>query len=269
MCWEVDVVQVLAESPMVTADPGEARLLVERWGAAILSGWGTTAHDAVAAAHAIFGRDVLQAPSPSEVRFGGDRDRRLPTIDNTTPLPAHTDGFAYGDRYPDYFLLSCAHSSPLGGESFLVDGEAVVDLLAARRGGRDLVERLQTVPVDQTEPDMQRSVSPIIGRTTTGRLMLRRFPFQRPSEDSTEPERDATMIDAWKDAITAAAERAPRFKLQAGDVAVIDNYRMMHGREGYADLARQMWRVWVWTTSAWGVPDGRLHSDSRYAVAEP
>jgi hypothetical protein len=49
---------------------------------------------------------------------------------------------------------------------------------------------------------------------------------------------------------------------------VIDNYRMMHGREGYADLDRQMWRVWVWTTSAWGVPDGPLHSDSRYAHAD-
>jgi alpha-ketoglutarate-dependent taurine dioxygenase len=261
-------VQVLMEGPMTTRDPGEARRLVERWGAAILTGCGTTADDAVAAAHAVFGADVLQAPSPSEVRIGGDRDRRLPMIDNTTPLPAHTDGFAYGDRYPDYFLLSCAHASPVGGESFLVDGEAVVDGLAARRGGRDLVTRLQTVPVDQTEPDMQRSVSPIIGRTRAGRLMLRRFPFQRAADDSAEPERDAAMIDAWKDAVAAAAEEAPRFKLRAGDIAVIDNYRMMHGREGYADLDRQMWRVWIWTTAAWGVPDGRLHSDSRYAVAD-
>jgi alpha-ketoglutarate-dependent taurine dioxygenase len=259
---------MLMEGPMSTRDPAEARLLVERWGAAVLTGWGTSADDAVAAAHAIFGADVLQAPSPSEVRIGGDRDRRLPTIDNTTPLPPHTDGFAYGDRYPDYFLLSCAHASPAGGESFLVDGEAVLDELAARRGGRDLVERLQTVPIDQTEPEMQRSVSPIVGRTSSGRLMLRRFPFQRAAEDSAEPIRDATMIDAWRDAIAAAGERAFRFKLEAGDIAVIDNYRMMHGREGYADLERQMWRVWIWTTSAWGVPDGRLHSDSRYAVAE-
>jgi alpha-ketoglutarate-dependent taurine dioxygenase len=261
-------VQVLTESPMSTRDPAEARLLTERWGVSILTGWGTSPDDAVAAAHAIFGADVREAPSPSEVRIGGDRDRRLPTIDHTTPLPAHTDGFAYGDRYPDYFLLSCAHSSAVGGESFLVDGEAVVDELAARRGGRDLVARLQTVPVDQTEPDMQRSVSPIIGRTAAGRLMLRRFPFQRPAEDSAEPERDAAMIDAWKDAVAEAAARAPRFKLRAGDVAVVDNYRMMHGREGYADLDRQMWRVWIWTTAAWGVPDGRLHSDSRYATSE-
>ena len=240
--------------PIRTTDPREARLLVERNGAAILSGWGTSPDDAVAAAHAIFGGDVLEAPSPSEVRIGGDRDRKLPHIDNTTPLQAHTDGFSYGDRYPDYFLLACAHSSPVGGESFLVDGEAVVAELAARHGGGDLVERLQSVAVDQTEPDMQRSVSPIIGRTSAGRLMLRRFPFQRPSEESVDVERDTMMIEVWKEAIVAAGERAPRFKLLPGEVAVVDNYRMMHGREGYADLDRLMWRVWVWTTAAWGVP---------------
>ena len=75
------------------------------------------------------------------------------------------------------------------------------------------------------------------------------------------------MIDAWRDAIATAADAAPRFKLHAGDVVVVDNYRMMHGREAYADLDRLMWRVWVWTKAAFGVPGGPLHSDSRYASA--
>src|SRR5689334_7883450 len=112
-------VHLLLDTPTRTREPAEARQLVERTGMAILTGWDTSADAAVGAAHAVFGADVLQAPPPSEVRIGGDRDRRLPSIDNTTPLPAHTDGFAYGDRYPDYFLLSCAHASPVGGESFL------------------------------------------------------------------------------------------------------------------------------------------------------
>ena len=255
------------DTPARSRDPRHVRTLVERHGAAILTGWGTSPDHAVEAAHAIFGDDVLQAPLPSEVRAGGDRDRRLPTIDHTTPLPPHTDGFAYGDRYPDYFLLSCAHASPVGGESFLVDGEAVVDHLAGRPGGRDTVQRLQDVAVDQTEPGMQRSVTPIIGRTADGRLMLRRFPDQRPAENSTDRARDAAMIAAWAAAIATAADAAPRFRLHAGDVAVVDNYRMMHGREAYADLDRLMWRVWVWTTSAFGVPVGPLHTDSRYASA--
>jgi len=255
------------ETPARSRDPRHVRTLVERDGAAILTGWGTSPDHAVEAAHAVFGDDVLQAPLPSEVRAGGDRDRRLPSIDHTTPLLPHTDGFAYGDRYPDYFLLSCAHASPEGGESYLVDGEAVVDHLAGRPGGRDVVQRLQDVAIDQTEPGMQRSVTPVIRRTAAGRLMLRRFPYQRPADDSADPVCDAAMIDAWRDAIATAGNAAPRFKLQAGDVVVVDNYRMMHGREAYADLDRLMWRVWVWTTASYGVPGGPLHSDSRYASA--
>ena len=68
------------------------------------------------------------------------------------------------------------------------------------------------------------------------------------------------MIDAWRDAIATAGDAAPRFKLHAGDVVVVDNYRMMHGREAYADLDRLMWRVWVWTTASFGVPGGPPHT---------
>ncbi len=252
--------------PVVTTEPGEVRRIVERDGAAVLAGWGTSADDAVAAAHAIFGAAVLRAPDPSLVRAGGERDRRLPMIDHTTPLEAHTDGFAYGDAYPDYFLLSCATASPHGGESFLGDGDDVVARRGAHPAGGELLRRLQTVPVDQTEPGMQPSCSPVIGRTREGRLMMRRFVHQRPAPDSDDPEIDAAMIGAWWDAIARASRTARRFKLRPGDVAVIDNYRMMHGREAYTDIERLMWRVWVWTTAAHRVPDGPLHSDSRYAA---
>ena len=30
--------------------------------------------------------------------------------------------------------------------------------------------------------------------------------------------------------------------------------RVMHGREPYTDLDRQLWRVWCWTSRANGVP---------------
>ena len=247
-------------------DPELARRLVERDGCAILTGVGTSPDDAVAIAHAVYGTSVLRAPDPSEVRAGGDRDRRLPTIDHTTPLLPHTDGFAYGELYPDYFHLLCAESSPVGGESFLVDGYRVIDELVAGGDG-DLIARLEAVAVDQTEPDMQRSITPIIGTTPLGRRMLRLFPFQRPSAESTDPDGDAAMIAAWRAAILAAAEQTPRFKLAPGEAVLVDNYRMMHGREAYTDLSRLMWRVWVWTDAALGIPGGPLHSDSRYAVA--
>ena len=57
------------------------------------------------------------------------------------------------------------------------------------------MQRLQDVAIDQAEPGMARSVTPVIGRTAAGRLMLRRFPYQRPSDDSADPARDVVMID--------------------------------------------------------------------------
>ena len=101
--------------------------------------------------------------------------------------PPHTDGFAYGDRYPDYFLLSLRPR--LAGRRRVVPRRRGGRRRPARRPAAAVAtssQRLQTVPVDQTEPGMQRSVSPVIGRTVAGRLMLRRFPFQRPAEDSTD-----------------------------------------------------------------------------------
>ena len=46
---------------------------------------------------------------------------------------------------------------------------------------------------------------------------------------------------------------------------MVDNYRMFHGRDPYTDADRMLWRVWVWTRDALGVPELELASDSRYA----
>ncbi|MET0147440.1 MAG: TauD/TfdA family dioxygenase [Ilumatobacteraceae bacterium] len=255
----------LGETPARSRDPQHVRGLVERDGAAVLTGWGTSPDHAVEAAHAVFGDDVLQAPLPSEVRAGGERAWRLPPSDHAALVLPRTEGFADDDRFPDYLLMCCAHTSPDGGESYVVDGEAVVDHLAGRPGGRDLVQRLQDVDVDHAEPGAPRVLEPVIGRTRAGRLVLRRFPAQRTADDSADPALDTAMIGAWHDAIAIAGSAAPRFMLRPGDVAVIDNYRMMHGREPYADLDRLMWRVWVWTTAALGVPAARRPPPRRLA----
>lgn len=256
-----------ADPPFRSPDPDAVRAAVVADGVAVLTGWGIDAESAVDAGRALFGDEIVEIPSAAEVRSGGVNDRVAKPINETMPLPPHTDGFVYGDRYPDHFLLACACSSPEGGESIAVDGYAVLDAMQAQPGGEALVERMATAVIDQTEPGMQGSLTPIIGTGPTGRVMLRRFPFQKPAEDSPDPVADAAMIAAWHAAALAAGDAAPRFKLGPGNVAVFDNYRMLHGREPYTDTSRLMWRVWIWTTASYGVPDGRLHSDSRYASA--
>lgn len=112
---------------------------------------------------------------------------------------------------------------------------------------------------------MQLALSPIVMDNGRGRTMVRKTLEQKPAPDSTDPQRDARMISIWNDTIDAAVEEAPRFKLHPGQTLVVDNYRLLHGRDAYQDLQRMLWRVWVWTDSALGVPDLPLASDTRHA----
>jgi gamma-butyrobetaine dioxygenase len=248
-----------APAPVRTRDPERIRPLVERDGAAILFGWGCGAEDAVDAARAVFGSTLLDVSAPAEMSSTAPADEPVAV--------AHTDGAAYGNRYPDFVLLSCAGWSVAGGDHFLVDGEAVVDHLASGPGGRDLVHRLQTVVVDHNGPAERQAGSPVIGRTIAGRLMLRRFQGHRAAASSTAPAADAAMLARWRDTIDRAAAGATRFAMRPGDVAVVDNYRMMHGRDPCPDPQRRLWRVWIWTTAAYGVP-GRERVLGRRAVAD-
>ena len=236
-------------TPVRSRDPERIRSLVERDGVAILSGWGTSADDAVEAARAVFGPALLHAPPADEVVPAGVGGRRRAGSTN-----AHTDGAVHGDHCPDYVLLCGAVWSGAGGESFVVDGEAVVDHLAGGPGGRELVHRLQTVTVDHSVPGRRRVGSTVIGRTSAGRLMLRCYATQRPAASSEAADEDAAMLSRWRETIDAAASAAPRFAVRAGEVAVVDNYRMMHGRDACPDATQRLWRVWTWTTAAHGVP---------------
>ncbi len=251
--------------PERTAEPNEVASLVRCHGAAILTGVGRSAEAAVELPGAIFGDAVLAVPPAAEVRDAGGQDRRYTGVSQHTRLRCHTDGFSYGDRYPDYFLLLCEDASPEGGESMLVDGDALFDWLAAEPTTAAFAARLQTVPVEQTEPGKRRSTAPLVGRSPSNRRMFRRFPEQAPADDAVDPEADAAMIARWQQLIDDVSLFSPRFKLAPGEAVVIDNYRVFHGREPYADWCRKMWRVWIWTTAGCGVPDGLLHSDSRYA----
>ncbi len=217
----------------------------------------------------IFGDRALAVPESAMVREGGEMDRRPDGLDHTTRSKPHTDGYSYGDECPDYFLLSCEYQSEAGGESLMLDGYALLEALAGHPGLAWLTEGLSTRVIDQTEPGKRLSHSTIVQTTPSGRRMLRRTADQVPLIDSDDPERDAEMIRLWKMAIDRAAdavEPSERPKLRAGEAVLVDNYRMFHGREAYADLERLMWRVWIWSDEAKGVPEGMLHSDSRFAA---
>ena len=254
--------------PSIAQSMSQALKLLDETGAVIVQNVGGEAEHARSLALDLFGERAVAVPEPARVFDGGEMDRKAPGLDNTAALPAHTDGFGYGDLYPDYLLLDCVRTSEQGGENFLIDGYGVLAAMAEHEATRWVAQALQDVPMDQTEKDMQPSVSPIIQRTEAGRIMVRRTFDLRPAPGSADPSRDMAMVDAWHDCIDRAAQAAPRFKLRPGQALVVDNYRLFHGRNAYADLGRMMWRVWIWTRDSHsGPPDMPLHSDTRFAHA--
>ena len=241
---------------------------VRHHGAVVVTGVEPGADAARQLATDIFGDRVRAVPEAAKVTDGGEKDRKPDGLDHTTRSRAHTDGFAYGDLCPDHFLLACDHHSEVGGESLLLDGYAIIDRLAGNAATAELADALATTIIDQTEPGMRTALSPIVQNTPSGRRLLRRTSSQVPAPDSADAARDAEMIRLWKLAIDIASDvvaQDQRPKLQTGEAVIVDNYRMFHGREAYTDLDRLMWRVWIWTDEAPGVPGGMLHSDSRFA----
>jgi hypothetical protein len=62
-----------------------------------------------------------------------------------------SDGFAYGDQLPDYFLLACHTASDSGGENYLVDGLKVLELIDSDPVTSWAADALRSRKIDQTE----------------------------------------------------------------------------------------------------------------------
>lgn len=250
--------------PQRTADPAEARAHVASTGAAILTGCGLGADAAQNAAEAVFGSEIVALPPAAPIRPGPATSARAADDGSERGMP-HTDGFAYGNALPDHFLLLVDHQCAQGGANFLVDGWRVLDDFAASPVTAPLAKALSEVSVDQTETGMHESIAPIVLTGPDGSRMVRRPLEQRPRPDSSEPVIDAAVIGAWRAAVDEAAHRAPLVRVEAGEALVIDNRRVLHGRDAYVDQRRSLWRVWVWTDLSLAVPEGQLASDRRNA----
>ncbi|MEM7098543.1 MAG: TauD/TfdA family dioxygenase [Pseudomonadota bacterium] len=258
--------------PQLAESMTHAKVLLEREGAALINQVEGSADSAKTVMRELLGDRLKALPEPAKVLEGGEKDRKQAGTTHHDALMVHTDGFAYGDLYPDTLVLVCVNASTEGGESFLVDGYEILTSLAGHPDTRWAAAALASIKVDLTEEGMQAALSPIVLKTPQNRLMVRRTLDEhgngpKVSPASTNPQRDQEMIDIWTQAIETAAVAAPRFHLKPGQALLVDNYRMFHGREGYADPQRMMWRVWGWSDQSLGVPDIPLYSDTRYAHA--
>lgn len=166
----------------------------------------------------------------------------------------HTDGPHRPGQPPEIFTLLCVRQARVGGALVLVDADDVVAALDAAT-----IQTLQGYFLfDQREP----------GTVPVSRRVLRRntgsgqwtFSYLRQYIELghryphawalTEPQRRALdRLDEVLDRLAGAASGHQLVKLRPGQLIIVDNRRVLHGRtsfeDDFPDSGRLMLRTWV------------------------
>lgn len=259
-------------SPERTPDPRRAFHLWSSDGAVILTTNRSDFAGMLAGARDVFGPRILVHQSPVTVA-----DSTIPGQDsyyaaatrtvngNADVAPdLHIDGYLpFGDHYPDLVFLLCQRQAAGGGESFIVDGQRLVDAIASDPTQRALSRFLWDIKLEQSRSDGVEpagtgkpvpSRRPVASRTCAGRLTVRRHRHQRLIDDAPSRADDRRHLAAWAWITEEAARTAPRFLLQPGDLLCLDNYRVFHGREAYTGPGGILPKLWAWSDMAFGLP---------------
>ena len=216
----------------------EARALLARDGAVVLTGHENTSDALVVAAAQVVG-DRLRELYPHRVRTSRDGD----------PVHLHADSFdvvvdlggaPQRRRHPDedHVLVQCARPAPEGGDSFALDAYAFVDHLATADPA--LHDFLTGTDVDLYGAWAGLRGLPAVPRagrhveyTRTGRRVVRRTDGAVPLHRDPAADHIHAQLARLGEAVLAAEQALPRFRLDEGDILVLDNYRCWHGRDAH------------------------------------
>ena len=150
-------------------------------------------------------------------------------------LGAHSDN-PYRDPTPTLQLLHCLASSAGGGENTLVDAFRVAaDLDAAS------FELLARHPLrfryadDETELEAER---PVLSLDARGELQAVHFNTRSAAPAPSLPREWYDAYRAFGRALGSTRYQV-RFKLDPGDLFIVDNLRVLHGRTGYSEAGER------------------------------
>ena len=152
------------------------------------------------------------------------------------PLTAHTDN-PYRDPVPSLQLLHCMTSDSIGGDTTLVDGFRVAEAL--REQQPEAFNQLTTIPVRfrfQDRDTLLENETEIIKLDKHGEVVAIHFnnPTAQPFDFSAE------LIRPYYASYKAFAQMLEdeafqiRFKLSPGDLYIVDNRRVLHGRTAFS-----------------------------------
>ena len=151
-------------------------------------------------------------------------------------LEPHSDN-PYRDPVPGYILLHCLENDADGGDSTLVDG-----FHAAARLRRDNPVAFATLAATDVtfryhdDSAFLEHQCPLIATNAAGEVVQIRYNNRTEMVDRLPID----QLDAYYAARAAfwrlIAPESPltlRFRLQPGELLMMDNYRLLHGRTGY------------------------------------
>jgi hypothetical protein len=224
-------------------------LAVERDGAAVVSGVAVESDDALL--------DVVSAVgAPSGQGNGGG------VIYDVTPQAEGTDFSRTAQRFPlhtdstflpephAYIALACVEAPAAGGggESCMVSADVLRDELT-QRCGEDVVQALSepAFPFVIQEPGGERALH-LLAILETGadgppRVRYRLDAIVRALQEHelVLGPRHAAALEALEE-VLGDPDLQVRFALRPGDVLIVDNHRMLHGRSEIDEGAQRLLR---------------------------
>ena len=143
------------------------------------------------------------------------------------------------DPDEDYLFMHCGAPADSGGDSVLVDGYALVARLREHRP--ELHAFLTGVDVDyfgaRHTPPRGVPHTPLVRRlvehTRGGRMAVRASDYAMPVPREPHADEHLALIEEYADVLATVFEVAPRFRLAEGELFALDNYRFLHGRDGF------------------------------------
>jgi gamma-butyrobetaine dioxygenase len=153
--------------------------------------------------------------------------------------PFHTDSQMLMGVPPHVQVMACRAPAEVGGESLYLDTWTLLERLAADDPA--LLEQLFSVP--RHLPFVFGDVHGPSLSLRGGSLVFTHTPRPRPEDEV------ARALASHLDATPYYALRA-----EAGDVLVIHNHRMLHGRRAFDDDRRSFVRVLAWRQRPWPAP---------------
>ncbi|MEV5236132.1 TauD/TfdA family dioxygenase [Streptomyces pseudogriseolus] len=217
---------------------GTARELLARDGAVILTGHENTPDALVVAAAQVIG-DRLRELYPQRVRTshpGNTVHLHADSLDIVVDI----GGVPHRRRHPDedHVLVQCARPAPEGGDSFALDAYAFVDGLATTDPALHTFLTSTDVDLYGAWADLRGlPATPRIGQhvefTRTGRRVVRRTDGAVPIHRDPDSEHIRAQLARLTEAVHDIEPSLPRFRLDEGDILVLDNYRCWHGRDGH------------------------------------